>query len=622
MENIQDGQMLGPYRIINQIGQGGMATIFKAYQAAMDRYVAIKVLPFQFAQSPEFITRFQQEARTIAKLEHPHILPVHDFGEANGVPYLVMRYLDAGTLKDRIKAGPLSLTEIDRYFSQLADALSYAHANGVIHRDIKPSNALIDQNGNIFLTDFGIAKILESSVNLTASGTVTGTPAYMSPEQAQGEKLDQRTDIYSLGIVLYEMLTGRVPFEAETPLAVLLKHLNEPLPPPTTLKPDLAPALERVVLKALAKDRNDRYATCTEFLNAWKHELAEAQKPQLTQRAFVLPPAATTQLDRSPAPQRRSIPPIAIIGGVALVVVIAIGLLVINLIRLSVPADAITPTPNALATQIAGSVAATVNAVNAEATSESIVPPTDLPTVQPTEVQDNVPPASASFSAITFAIGEHNEDPIDSMDSFPGGVTLVYAIFSGIDIKDGQAWSDQWYYNGELQSNLSKSSTWDAKTAGPNSIWWLTIYNDQGIRSGDWELKLYIDGKLVQHGQMTVEDNVQPDFGPITFAQNVDANDQPVDPVDVSDPAFSSGITTTYAFFNGINVPSGTTWSTEWDLNGSKLDGKDHTWQFGPNEQDWISFGGDTPLDPGVYELKLFIDGQVVNIGSFVVASN
>src|SRR5512143_3426456 len=278
--NLQPGQMLGAYRIINQVGQGGMASVYKAYQPSMDRNVAIKVLPRQLAESKEFAARFQQEARIIAKLEHPHILPVFDYGESDGVAYLVMRYLDAGTLKDRMEAGrPLPLAEIDRIFTQLSDALSYAHSHGVIHRDLKPSNALIDSQGNIFLTDFGIAKLLESaSPRLTQTDAIMGTPAYISPEQAQGNPVDQRSDIYSLGIILYEMVTGRVPFVADTPLAVLFKHISDPLPPPSTVKSDIAEPIEQVILKALAKDPQDRFATASDFVAAWKHALEQMQQ--------------------------------------------------------------------------------------------------------------------------------------------------------------------------------------------------------------------------------------------------------------------------------------------------------------------------------------------------------
>jgi tRNA A-37 threonylcarbamoyl transferase component Bud32 len=275
MDNLQPGQELGAYRIIEQIGRGGMATVYKAYHAAMDRYVAIKVLPRQLAESPEFTGRFRREARTIANLEHPHILPVYDSSESNGIAYLVMRYLEAGTLKDRMDEGPLTLAQVDRYFSQLADGLGYAHRKGVIHRDLKPSNALVDAQDNLFLTDFGIAKLLEDgSTKFTATGGIVGTPTYMSPEQGQGRPVDQRSDIYSLGIMLYEMVAGKVPYEAETPLAVVLQHIQDPLPLPSKLKPDLSPAVEQVILKALAKSPDDRYASAADFLEAWKAALA------------------------------------------------------------------------------------------------------------------------------------------------------------------------------------------------------------------------------------------------------------------------------------------------------------------------------------------------------------
>jgi ligand-binding sensor domain-containing protein/tRNA A-37 threonylcarbamoyl transferase component Bud32 len=291
MDNVQPGQNLGPYRIISQVGQGGMATVYKAYHAAMDRYVAVKVLPKQLAESAEFSGRFQQEARTIANLEHPHILPVHDYGESEGVTYLVMRFLDAGTLKDRLQTGSPSLAEVDRLFSQLADALAYAHDHGVVHRDLKPSNALVDARGNLFLTDFGIAKLLAGSSQFTSTGAMIGTPAYMSPEQAQGLAVDQRSDIYSLGIILYEMVTGRVPYEAETPLAVVLKHLQEPLPLPSAVRAGVSPAIERVILRALAKEPADRFATVAEFQAAWKQAFQQAQSEAETVRAAPTPPA-------------------------------------------------------------------------------------------------------------------------------------------------------------------------------------------------------------------------------------------------------------------------------------------------------------------------------------------
>jgi serine/threonine protein kinase/RNase P subunit RPR2 len=259
------------------------------------------VLPTQLAESQEFTQRFQQEARIIARLEHPHILPVFDYGESNGITYFVMRYLEAGTLKEKMGTGqPLPLSEIDRLFGQLADALSYAHSMGVIHRDLKPANALIDSRGNLFLTDFGIAKILEdASPRLTQTDAIMGTPAYISPEQAQAQKVDQRSDIYSLGIILYEMVTGRVPFTADTPLAVILKHVSNPLPLPSTLKPDIPEAIEQVILKALAKNPDDRFATVAEFAAAWKRALNEKDSaPPRGNAPTVFPSAPVTPLSQ------------------------------------------------------------------------------------------------------------------------------------------------------------------------------------------------------------------------------------------------------------------------------------------------------------------------------------
>ncbi len=374
VDHLQPGQDLGSYRLIGQIGQGGMATVYKAYHAATDRYVAIKVLPRQLAENPEFTGRFQQEARTIARLEHARILPVYDYGESHGLAYLVMRYLDAGTLKDRMGVGLLSLAEVDRLFTQLAEALDYAHRQGVVHRDLKPSNAMVDSQGNLFLTDFGIAKLLEGGAHFTSTGAMMGTPAYMSPEQAQGDKVDQRTDIYSLGIILYELTTGRVPFEAETPLAVVLKQISAPLPPPTSLKADLAPEIERVLLKALAKSPEDRFQSVAEFLGAWKSAVKAAEVRAFAGAATVhVPPAADTVAapPRAEATQvapaaaapaaRPGLPPAAIIGAVG---VVMIGLIFVLAVLPNLrPRPAATATAPAAAGQptaaIAGTAAAT-----------------------------------------------------------------------------------------------------------------------------------------------------------------------------------------------------------------------------------------------------------------------
>lgn len=268
------GQELGSYRIISQIGKGGMATVYKAFQPSLDRYVAIKIMPPFYAQQDDtFLKRFRREARAVGKLRHPNILIVIDYGEHDDVTYIVMEYVDAGTLTDRLGT-PMPLHEIGVILEQISSALDYAHGQGVIHRDVKPSNILLPKPDWPLLTDFGLAKIVGGS-QLTLTGSIAGTPAYMSPEQGQGENVDARSDIYSLGIVLYEMATGVVPFYAETPMAIVVKHIIDPLPLPTSKNPNLSTDVERVILKALAKNRSDRYQRVSDLSAAFNAAIGE-----------------------------------------------------------------------------------------------------------------------------------------------------------------------------------------------------------------------------------------------------------------------------------------------------------------------------------------------------------
>ena len=262
------GKQLGPYRVVEPLGEGGMAAVYRAYQPGMDRYVALKILPRHFADDPEFVGRFEQEAKLIANLQHVHILPVHDYGEAEGFTYIAMPYVETGTLAEQLHGEPLPTSQIKTIIAQVGDALDYAHEREVVHRDVKPSNILIDDRGNCLLTDFGIAKMVAGTTKFTQTGAIIGTPAYMSPEQILGEDLDGRSDIYSLGIVLFEMTTGRPPYKAETPPAIFVKHLHDPLPPPSTINAEITSDMERVILKSLTKDRDDRYATAADMATA------------------------------------------------------------------------------------------------------------------------------------------------------------------------------------------------------------------------------------------------------------------------------------------------------------------------------------------------------------------
>jgi putative two-component system response regulator len=244
-----------------------MAAVYRAYHPALDRYVAIKVLPDFFADEPDYRERFQQEARSVARLKHPNILEVFDFGYQDGTAYLVLELVEGGTLADRV-GKPMELEQVVRLIEQVASALDHAHANGVLHRDIKPSNILIHSDGTPVLADFGLARMVGQLHRLTSSGTVMGTPEYMSPEQAADEPLSPASDVYSLAIVAYEMLTGRVPFECDTPAATLLSHVTKPMPPTLELRGELSAHVEEVLRRALSKRPQDRYSSAAAFAAA------------------------------------------------------------------------------------------------------------------------------------------------------------------------------------------------------------------------------------------------------------------------------------------------------------------------------------------------------------------
>lgn len=269
-----NGENVGPYRIVEQLGQGGMASVFKAYHPALDRYVAIKVLHQAFLEDPNFLARFQREARVVARLEHPNIVPVYDFAEHKGQPYLVMKYIQGITLKKRLKESPVGREEGLRIIEAVGQGLSYAHQQGILHRDIKPSNVLLADDGGIYLADFGLARIAQAGESTLSNEMLLGTPQYISPEQARGERqLDAGTDIYSFGVVVYEMVVGRVPFNADTPFSIVHDHIYTPLPLPRAINRRVPEKVELVLLKALAKERPDRFESVDEMVQAFRAAL-------------------------------------------------------------------------------------------------------------------------------------------------------------------------------------------------------------------------------------------------------------------------------------------------------------------------------------------------------------
>lgn len=276
-----EGQTLGKYRVLEPLGSGGMARVYRSYHPQLDRYVAIKVLRSDLVEDESFLTRFRCEAQAVAALRHANIIQVHDFDVEDDLYFMVMELLDGDTLHTRlndyrVRDEPMPWGEMVRILLDVLDGLAYAHQEGMVHRDIKPANILLTRRGQAVLADFGIAQIVGGTRH-TVSGALLGTLNYMAPEQGLEGVSDVRSDLYSLGVVLYEMLTRRPPFDADTPLAILLKHVNDPLPLPRELNPAIPAPLERIVLKALAKDRNGRFQSAAEMAKALKKAAAEAK---------------------------------------------------------------------------------------------------------------------------------------------------------------------------------------------------------------------------------------------------------------------------------------------------------------------------------------------------------
>jgi serine/threonine-protein kinase len=316
-------EKIGRYEVKSELGRGGMATVYRAHDPNSGREVAIKVLPREMLHDPQFRSRFEREIKLIASLEHPAIVPVYDMGEFNEQPYFVMRFMSGGSLSDVIEQGPMPIQDAARIVEKVAQGLAFAHRKGIIHRDLKPDNILFDENGEPFISDFGVAKLTESSSNLTGSGVI-GTPAYMSPEQAQGAEVDYRSDVYGLGVIVYQMLSGHQPYSADTPMGVVVKHITDPVPEILKVLPNLQPEVDAVIKTAMAKDKSQRYENTIELAKAL-NTVAFGSAGNVT---FSTNSGVSTRL-KSPATQlsRGKTAGLAVAGGVLVVAVIGFFLL-------------------------------------------------------------------------------------------------------------------------------------------------------------------------------------------------------------------------------------------------------------------------------------------------------
>jgi serine/threonine protein kinase len=422
------GRTLGNYLIQELLGQGGMATVYKGYRADIDRYVAVKVLPPHPGLDQEFIERFRQEARTIARLQHPHILPLYDYGVQDDILYLIMAYIDGGSLADRIEEGGMRLSEVEKILRQVAGALDYAHRQGVIHRDIKPDNILLDKEGNALLADFGIAKLAEGGSNLTVTGGLVGTPAYMAPEQGSGDKVTGSADIYSLGVVVYEMLTGSKPYNAETPMQIVIKHMTAPVPSIREKLPDLPAQLELVIDRALAKLPDNRYASAIEFADDFTKAIHSADSVAGMKMDFrptpdptlPMPTGIPTMTESSPTPPNtqtiiQQVPaynPLLLLGGFAIIALLIVGVVFLLLNNQNTPPATAQETP--LGDVTADSAATTAAGQTAQAV---VAAPTETP---------QLTYGRLSFST-TEILGDTVTLQVNNLTPLPGG--RVYAAW-------------------------------------------------------------------------------------------------------------------------------------------------------------------------------------------------
>ncbi|MBN1310128.1 MAG: serine/threonine protein kinase [Anaerolineae bacterium] len=495
-------EYIGRYQIIEELGRGGMATVYHAIDPHFEREVAIKVLPREFLHDPTFHARFEREAKAIAGLKHPAIVPVYDFGEEEGQPFLVMAFLPGGSLADRIRQVPGGLppAEIIRYVAQIAEALDYAHSKWVIHRDFKPSNVLIDEKDNAVLADFGIAKVSEATAQLTGSGIV-GTPAYMAPEMTDRGGVTHLVDVYALGVTVFEMLAGSQPYEGDTPMGTALAHIVKPIPDVCSYRPDLPEDAQYVIVTAMAKDPADRYPSAGALAEAleqvaWPYETEITPDAPTELLDDIAGPVETLPLDPAtqnvPEPatkmHRRQPSPTLIGGAMLSVAAVAIGGLWLAGIFSNREISTSGPTQAAVFDATQAVTPTETTSTTAPTTTPSLVPSSTLP---PTPH-----PAEAFAGPILAAIADREPNYEDDFEN-------PYTRWE-TDIRNG---TEGGYVDGEYFARCPEQTCCGL--------------SDNDMMPEFWDFVLEVDGHLATPGQ---EGGWGIGFRELVMSKNVDGS--------------------------------------------------------------------------------------------------
>ncbi len=508
----------GRYQIIKMIGEGGMATVYSAYDPQFDRKVAIKVLSKELMKDPLFIERFNREAQTIARLEHPSIVPVYDYGEQNGQPYLVMRLMTGGTLREYLKRnGPLSIQQATDLLARLAPALDKAHAVGIIHRDIKPANILFDADENPYLSDFGIVKLAFSDKTLTGTADTIGTPAYMSPEQARTQKdLDGRSDVYSLAVILFEMLTGEQPYKADTPVGMVVAHIQDPIPHIVEKRGDLPTFAQRVIDKGLAKERENRFGSSRELVDALRllaTKIEEGGAGTIDAVITEMVEENRYRPDARPAPELKpstkphsAFPFVLVAGGLVLFIgVIFVCVTVYWYASRSPAQEEIT------SEQIQTQIVATASASAGQADAPT---PTSVPVIQAFLTDTPVPPATQTPVLIptdapvlprinNFMACPGTCDGANSSRSFAEAIKVIDVQWDYENIPYGATYERIWSMDGREWARYA--CTWTGTSSGTETQ--VTLSEPDGLHSGTWQVQILVDEVMLLSEEITVLGN-------------------------------------------------------------------------------------------------------------------